>query len=308
MPKAVLFMALHFALLLTYIHWKAIDEPSLQEKMQQHQIFLGGEAPNPYQYRILLHLICELCLKAAAPVLEEELAFLLTQLGFTFLTTFAALCFFYLYLRSWFAPQTALLGMVVLAAIHPLTYFNYHYQPSSSLALLVFIVSMWAMDQKCWGCLLIWMIVGMLNRFDTAVFLMILLVLVSEQWNERRFLLFLWLCGVLLLSTVGGLWFYYGPRPAVHSVSFHLSYNLTTIGTGLLILLYGPFWIWPLKGLTEAPRFLRRAFWLVPFYILLHFFAAKVNEVRLFLPLATILIPLSLPLVERGLRDDRNKS
>ncbi len=42
-----------------------------------------------------------------------------------------------------------------------------------------------------------------------------------------------------------------------------------------------------------GPAMLRRALWLVPPYVALHYVVARAGEVRLFLPLAPVLIPLS---------------
>jgi hypothetical protein len=60
-----------------------------------------------------------------------------------------------------------------------------------------------------------------------------------------------------------------------------------------VLLLFGVLWILAVIGARRAPVLLRRALWLLPLYLGLHYVVAMVNEVRLFLPYAPAIIPLS---------------
>ena len=70
--------------------------------------------------------------------------------------------------------------------------------------------------------------------------------------------------------------------------------NLTSfLLTLFAFLLFGVLWVLPWRAMKEAPQLLRRSLWLLPPFVLLHYVVAVVQEVRLFLPLAPIIIPLS---------------
>jgi len=287
----VILLAVHLAAILAYVHLKYIDEPTLNAKIEQHQTFLAGKALYPYQYRAFLHLACEAFLQASSSFLAYERAFLFFQVGVIFSTAAASLLLFYRYLQIWFPDALALFGMAFLAAIHPVSFFNYHYQPSSSLILVIYISGMLLIYCEQWGWLILCIAIASLERFEAAFFLILMYCLGAEK-RTGRFWLFFAQYALIGIGSAAGLRWYFGSQPYVHSAAFHLSYNLHTPGTLLLAVLYGPFWLWALLGFASAPRFLRRALLIVPIFVLLHFFVAKVNEVRLFLPLAPILIPL----------------
>jgi hypothetical protein len=73
-----------------------------------------------------------------------------------------------------------------------------------------------------------------------------------------------------------------------------LPQNLASLSpTVFLLLMFGAVWALAYMARRDAPEMLRRALWLVPPFLVLHYVVAMVNEVRLFLPLAPILIPLA---------------
>ncbi|MEW6238003.1 MAG: hypothetical protein AB1656_21655 [Candidatus Omnitrophota bacterium] len=290
-PLGAILLAVHLAAILAYVHLKYIDEPTLSDKIEQHRTFLAGKALYPYQYRVFLHLACEAFLRASSSFLAYEKSFLFFQVGVVFSTTAASLLLFYRYLKIWFPDASALFGMTFLAAIHPLSFFNYHFQPSSSLILAIYIVGMLSIYYDQWIWLILCIAVASLERFEAAFFLISMYFLCADK-RTGRFWLFFALYVLIGIGAAAGLRWYFGPQPYVHSAAFHLSYNFRTPGTLLLAVLYGPFWLWALLGFASAPKFLRRILLIVPIFVLLHFFVAKVNEVRLFLPLAPILIPL----------------
>jgi hypothetical protein len=46
--------------------------------------------------------------------------------------------------------------------------------------------------------------------------------------------------------------------------------------------------------LSENPLFLRRASWMIPFFILIHLIVGKLDEPRQMIPLAFIIIPMCM--------------
>lgn len=286
--------ALHLTLILTYVHLRYIDEPTLSQKIEHHQTFMASSADYPYQFRVLLHSGCEAFIQLVEPLTNYRHAFLLYQISLRFITTFFAFLFFERYLRVWFTDPVRLIGILFLAAIHPLSYFNYHYQPSSCFTLMIFIMSMRLFYQQRWNWFISLLILETFNRFDTTFVLLCIYVLICDRQQPRNWLPYLLIYGSIWVIITGGLRWYFGEREYVHTVWFHITYNLKTEGSLLLFVLYGPLWYWAFKGWKSAPPFLKRASIIVPVYLIIYFLAAKVNEVRLFLPLATLIIPLAL--------------
>ena len=60
-----------------------------------------------------------------------------------------------------------------------------------------------------------------------------------------------------------------------------------------VFFVFGALWIYAFVGLSEKPRFLRRAAWMVPIFVAIHLAVGVLAEVRQMLPLAFILIPLA---------------
>jgi len=60
-----------------------------------------------------------------------------------------------------------------------------------------------------------------------------------------------------------------------------------------VLLLFGVMWALAFAGAKRGPRMLARALWLLPPYVVLHYVVAMVQEARLFLPFAPVIIPLS---------------
>jgi len=286
-------IAFYLAFMLTYLHNQRIILPTLGEKIGQHAEFLANEAPNPYQYRFMLHWFTEGTIRLTSFAMPQERAFILAQALTVFLTTWLALYAFERIMRIWFHGTAALGGMILLAAIQPLTYFNYHYLPTSYPAQLFFILGVWLIYQNRRRWLGLLLFISLFNRLDTPAFLIFLYFI--SQWNpkDRSFWLTVIGYGVGFVLIAWLFRVVCDFNPMVRPFSFYPAYNLKTAGTVLVAVIYGPFWIWAVMGLRGAPRFLRRAFPFVPFMIVLHFFVAKINEVRYFLPLAPIIIPLS---------------
>ena len=117
------------------------------------------------------------------------------------------------------------------------------------------------------------------------------------------------LVGLPLLLTLGPIRWYNRDRPHLGG-AFHWPDNLTGIFNGLsanpfdmpharyvlFILLFGILWYYAAFGYVnpKTPLFLRRASWMIPYFILAHFITGKINEPRQMIPLCFIVIPLAM--------------
>lgn len=265
--------------------WTRIAD--LQRLPSWHLDMIGGHAPAPNQYRPLTPWLAE-GLRYLLPGESVYTAYLLLRGLITGLTLF----FFDRYLRVWFSSAAAAGGALCLAAIMPFTYWRV-VQESDPVNLLVFVLGFWALARERDLLLIPLVLVGTLNRETTA---MLPAVYLLARWRERPAGEVAWrtaaIAGAWALA-YGALRLGYGEREYYCAVVMW-SDNVKTLGpTVLVLLLFGAMWGLAFVGAKTGPTMLRRSLWLVPPYIALHYVVALAWEVRLFLPLAPVIIPLS---------------
>jgi len=252
-----------------------------------HNEMITGAAPAPNQYRPLTPWLAEL-LWRLMPAADVEAPYFLLRAVFTG----ATLMLFHRYLRLWFSRAAAAAGALCLAAI--ICYSQQRVvQESDPLNLLVFVAAFWAIAARKDRLLVPLMLLGTLNRETTALLPAIYL---AARWGEMPAPRLAVRTGALAAAwclVYGALLLSYGLRPYYCDVVM-LWVNLGAWKpTAYLVVLFGVMWVLAFRAGSDAPRFLRRALWLLIPYVGLHYVVARVEEVRLFLPFAPIVIPLS---------------
>lgn len=253
-----------------------------------HSQLVSGQAPAPNQYRILTPWFVEYVVSRLLPGLTIYGAYAVARGLFVGL----ALICLDRYLRTWFSRGAAAAGALFLAAVIPFTYF-FLFQESDPLNLLVIVLAFLLVvrNQDRWLAPLV--VLGTLNR-ETA--LLVPAVYALGRWGETRprtvvlHTALLTACWALVFA---GLRVGYGPRAGYTEAVMWAGNVASGLPTLFALLCFGVVWVLPWLAPKDAPPFLRRARWLVPPFVLLHYIVAVVAEVRLFLPLAPILIPLS---------------
>jgi len=271
-----------------------------------HADMIGGSAPAPNQYRLLTpwlaHLLMLLIPAGGAmaeyvhklyTVPREAAGIVAAYVALRAITTALILIFFDRYLRTWFAPPAAAAGSLCLAAILPFTYLHV-VQESDSINLLVFVLAFWALTKEKDLLLIPLVLLGTLNRETVAL---IPALYFAARLGRRPLAEVLW-----KTAAIGAAWaavylplvyLVYGRRDYYCDVLM-LSANLSSwVPTAQVLLLFGPMWVLAVMGAKRGPPLLRRALWLLPPYLGLHYVVAFVIEVRLFLPYAPVIIPLT---------------
>lgn len=252
-----------------------------------HMEMIWGTAPAPNQYRPLTPWIAELLCRVL-PGHNLHTSYLLLRA----LTTGVTLLLFDRYLRTWFRPGASAAGALCLGAIIPFTYLRV-VQESDPIALLVFVLAFWALARERDVYLFPLILVGTLNRETTA---MIPAVYALARWGTAPVRQVIGRTIALALSWAAVyamlLWIY-GPRPYYCDVVMVWQNLGSWVPTAYLLLLFGVMWVLPFLGPRTGPIILRRALWLLFPYVALHYVVARVVEVRLFLPFAPVVIPLS---------------
>ena len=251
-----------------------------------HLEMVSGTAPAPNQYRPLTPWLAEALARAMGGNMVTAYFTLRA------VTTGVTLFLFDRYLRAWFAPAAAAGGALCLAATIPFTYFAV-VQESDPLNLLAFVLAYWALAQGRDLWLIPLTLVGTLNREAVA---MIPAVYLLARWGQERPGRLAWrtvAMGGAWALAYGGMLAAYGGRAYYCNVVM-LGLNLSSwIPTVHVILMFGALWGLAFAGQKQGPVMLRRALWLAPPYVALHYVVAMAREVRVLLPLAPVLIPLS---------------
>ena len=271
-----------------------------------HADMIGGSAPAPNQYRPLTpwlaHLLM-LLLPAGGAMAEyvhklyavprEVAGIVATYAVLRSISTALVLIFFDRYLRTWFAPPAAAAGSLCLAAILPFTYLHV-VQESDAINLLVFVLAFWALAEEKDLLLIPLVLLGALNRETVAL---IPALYFAARLGRRPLAEVLWKTAAILAAWAAVylplVYLVYGRRDYYCDVLM-LSANLSSwVPTAQVLLLFGPMWVLAVMGAKRGPLLLRRALWLLPPYLILHYVVALVFEVRLFLPYAPVIIPLT---------------
>lgn len=271
-----------------------------------HAEMVGGSAPAPNQYRPLTpwlaHLLMLLMpgggliadyLRQLYGVPREVMGVVAAYITLRGVTTALTLIAFDRYLRTWFSPAAAAAGSLALAAILPFTYLRV-VQESDPINLLVFTLAFWALAKERDPLLIPLVFVGAFNRETVALIPALYFAArlgrrpLPEVLRRTAAIAAAWAVAYIPL-----VYLLYGRREYYCDVVM-LSSNLSSWPpTARVVLLFGALWVLAVMAARRAPLLLRRALWLLPPYLILHYVVALVLEVRLFLPYAPVIIPLA---------------
>lgn len=302
--KTLILISIFFCLSLINLRTKLFLTPHYSDGLleKNHQILLKFQYTNNEQSRLLQYLIPQFLITTFHTTIVE--AYILQRLVFTFLVFLV----FYLYLRKWFTCLESLGGVSFLGAIMPLTYRD-DLQESTPLLLLTFLLGLYAIRENKVILFLIVLTIGLFNN-ETVIFLPV--IYFFYHFINFRLSSLLRLINQSLLTLIPVLIFLipirYATFPNPHlGPILWLPFNLRTISNQLwhlnflglynssalyIFFIFGTFWILPWFYLKKSPLFLKRAYLIVPFFVLGHLLVSNIDEVRDMLPLSFIILPL----------------
>ena len=279
------------------LHWQAVDRVWRDFQIQEHTSVIAGTYVAPVQYRILMYTLAEGLVRLGLPI---HSAHEIWRVVFTTLSLFV----FYKFLRAWFSPVLALLGMFVLAAIIPLTYVYYMMAVTDLPNMLVFLLAFWAIREGRDAWLIPLVGIGMLNR-ETPILLP--LFYAAVRWGEpfRRWLPIFGASICLAAGVYIGLHVVYQPVCCDYGLVEAILVNAADWRAYLGALIVFNIGLWGTWiGWRRRPEFLRRMSLMVPVFILPYLFQGTVRESRYWLPLLAIVIPMVLLYLVELLRDE----
>lgn len=295
--RRALIVYFSLALTLTSYHTLQINREYRVERSEFHREIIAGEAKCPYQYRVVAPFLAEaggLALEKLLGLSSDRAIILAREVFYSalrFIATLMTLIVFHKYLLIWFSSEIAFSGTVLLAGLHLYTYRQYFYQPSSFLSLMFLTVGTYLILRGPTKWLYPIVFVASLSRETTGILVGVYLL---YNWPLTRknllnvFGLFaVWLSAQVSLRLAFGIVENCLRRP--------FYYNFYPRNFLWPVLLFGVFWLIPLIHHRTLPPFLRRALllWLPPL-ILVNFIWGNVEESRLFLEMAIVLIPSTL--------------
>ena len=268
-----------------------------------HAALLKFNYTNNEQSRLLQFYIPEFFHQVFGTSIQHSYA--LARLIFVFLTYLA----FHRYLRKWFSPSEAFAGVALFAAIVPFTHIN-DLQESSPLLMLLFLLALTAIrDDRTYAMLLLFFIGGLTN--ETMLILPAVYFFYHLRLESLKTVLVLagksFLVGTPLLITLAPIRYYTWDRPVlgggyhwpdnIKGIFRQASYNPLDWPSAnylFFIIFLGVLWCYALIGYANNPRFLRRASWIIPFFILAHLITGRIDEPRQMIPLSFIIIPMGM--------------
>jgi hypothetical protein len=273
--------------------------------VSNHTELMAFQYYNNEQSRILQFLVPE----ALHRVFDFSIitSYAISRLVFVFL----AFVVFHYFLRKWFSPIASFAGVMILSAALPVTFLIHDLQESAPLLMLMFILGLWAIREEKDLLFTIFMLIGGgLTNESMLVLPLGYFLYRARAWNIKH--LFLTGLRTILVAlpafAAQGILRYITRFQPHLGGAFHWPDNIEGIwaevtfpyqsifnGTYIYpFLVFSIFWLLAIIGLFKSPRFLRRVFWITPFFVAANLVTGKIMESRQMIPLGFIIIPLAL--------------
>ena len=273
-----LILILSVSAVIAYGYFGRVDRPNFELRLELHNQIITGTAPSPYRYRILVPFAGEILTRTLLVILPMKAAFLLSYAIYDLTVIFFLLAVLFLWLRTWFNMEQALIGVLFIAGTMPIALQDHYFQPWSLLEAGIFSAALLAIHRKRYWCLAFLVAGASLNR-ETAIFIPITFLLTinfksllntrsKKDWNP------IFLFGGLLFTWAAiyyGLRYFLGSTSHIETIEGLLARNTTkgglfyTFVNGSLFL--GGLWAFALLGFRYAPHFIKRVTIIIPFYV-----------------------------------------
>ena len=300
-PRELLFVALFFtavSVTLCLADRSSIHLDSAGAETEFESVlssFAEQKVDGPFAYRVLVPYL-EWWLVQYSSISPLTIDFFLKAL-----TLAACQWIFWLYLRRFFGRIESLLGVFILdlfiMASLSTVVGQWPSETAEILNILTFALVLYLANDGRYLLLLPVLFVGTFNRETTWL----LLPLIAATSRKPAWVL----CAVaaviipysflrLMIESPKPLWW----------TTDALARNIpllspTTTANGFvanirLIFMLGPFLLAGAFGFRDHPRFLRLTSWIIPSYFIAHYVFGNIIEIRLWVPLLVVLVPLAL--------------
>ena len=306
-PLALLGLYVGLSLMLTMVHAHEVNfGVSQQARYVRHTEILTGEGRSPYTYRVLVPWL----VAATQPILQEFLGrhadvLEFGYVGWRFLFTLALLLLFDAWLRCWLDPAWAVAGTILLAALHPVSYLGYWFQPASCADFALWVLVALLTRRVRFTALYPLVAIGTLNR-ETALFAVLIYAALRYGKDPPKVLALrtaaLTACWAIPFATLRWV---VGVKPWDVDLLSVARSNFTGSGWVTALVFFGALWVLPWVSWHRRPVPLRRlAVALTLTYLPLQFIFGRIIEVRLLLPLSLVYVPLALMVLREAVAQE----
>jgi len=303
--RSLLLLIVPLAIITTYYHHHVfISRPNLLAIAQNHIQVISGEAQAPTQYRVAPFRIAEEIYRIAIYFGAEEEAgtLILCYTGISLVLTAVSFSLLIVFLQRWFSPGKAVLGLLFMVAVNPLAEYMYFHQPSDPWILMFFLLGYIAIvyQKDIWLPLIVFLAVPFKETIGLLIPAYIAAGLGKTTPKHTIWIAVLMTIGFILpylylRLLYGSLENYMEDRLLKVDMPSIFMVNLTNLdGWIVLLLLFNALWIAVPLMWRKLPRDIRRMFFMVPIFFLIHLFNGRFVEARLFLPLLPLYIPAGI--------------
>ncbi len=273
-----------------------VDDPIKQERLDTHNRIVNRTARAPERYRVLVPYLLDLPIRALAQFMPYEKAFGRVYAAYYWLAISVMLYALHLGLRTYFTSEQALVGVLLAASTLPMALRYHAYSPYSLLEPTFFALALLWIREERHVLLALLTLIATLNR-ETGIFVVFFLLAVApldrRHVRSAATLLTIW------AATFWGLRWYAGDAPRFFDLrttwhgNTHTIEQLMIAATSWLLML-GALWLYAVMGISRAPAFVRRSALVLPAYALTILMWGAWVEVRLWLPMYPVILPLAL--------------
>ena len=280
-------------------------------RMERHEQILDHDGDAPWIYRVGTPMTADAITTVqetlgATDGFRDERSYAILRI----LTLLATFVVFHAVCQHWLTHNEAITATILLAALHGPATAHYYYQPDSPADLLAWVLAAWLTLTKRDMWLFALIPLAAINR-ETAVFAVG--IHLALRWGEEPI-------GRTLARTaaLGALWaaVFLGLRELIddrghalgHSLIENVRVNLTSPDWMLYFFAFlgGLPWLM-VEGWPKLPPALKRWLGVLVPYIVLVLLYGRIREVRLFLPVMTVIIPAAL-LTLRDMREPQENA
>lgn len=291
-PGAKEIFSLYFflAAIVTLLHINLVDQFFYSDQKKWHNLIINGDGYYPDQYRILTYYIAQLLISCKIP-------FHIAYVSLRFLFTFLGACLLHIYLGKWFDLKESTIGCLYFFIVLPVTFIGYEMQPTDPLNFIFFLLGYTFIRDEKNILLAVLIFISMLNRETTLMLIPVFFFYTLGRFDFLKVLKTLFYLTATAFSAYLVLRYIYGLREPYVTASYLeiLKDNVTNVWSYInLLLFFNVGWVLAFKNLRAKPLFLKRSLLMVPIFFILHLLVGRILEIRLFLPLLPIFIPLVL--------------
>lgn len=220
----------------------------------------------------------------------------------------------FFYLRRWAPPSAALVGLLYFSAMLPLTYFFQLFHPWDRLQLLLWIVLLGLIADRCFWLLAVGLVVSVFVKFDTVLMPALYFAVHFRRDGWQRLLAESLVLGCLVVGASLVLGHFFGDpaegsRFSQAGVFAQLGVNWHKLLT--MKLSYPPLLVHALPlalalfGWQGQPRFIGMSLLFGVAMGLIHLFLTNFEEVRAHMMVLVLVMPAALATTKQLLSCDR---